>query len=293
MPAIEVDGGIDINTAPLVVKAGATTVEKTRKGNEKKSHHLIVSKEAAAVKNVDANNFDYFTLALREHWDLFKDYCIELYGESLDLDQVDLKRYQDLLVYAFIKENIAVGSRIMEVGGGNSRLLKKLSGTYECWNIDKLDGLGNGPTSAHIDNVHLVKDYMGNFNTDIPADYFDFVFSVSVLEHVPQDDDVLFENIVNDINRVLKKGAYSLHLFDIVYQNDKPRVFSKFIPYIFDNFKTVNVFVDPMVAYENNGVYYLCESTYDKIWYKYTKKSYKDFGKPTSYNILWENQSAC
>lgn len=235
------------------------------------------------------NGFDYFTIALKSHWEFFKGYDVELFGEVVDPATVDLKRYQDLLVYAFIKENIPQNSRIIEVGGGNSRILSYLSDSYECWNIDKLDGVGNGPRSVKINNVKLVKDYLGNFNSEIPDNYFDFAFSVSVLEHVPQDNISLFDNIVSDINRVLKTGAYSLHLFDIVYKDGKPRVFNKFIPFIFDKVKTTNKFIDPVEAYKNLDIYFLTQEAYEKIWYKYTKRTYEDFGKPTSYNILWRN----
>jgi ubiquinone/menaquinone biosynthesis C-methylase UbiE len=231
---------------------------------------------------------DHFTYARKSHWEYFHGLDVELFGEPLDPTQVDLKRYQDLLAFLFIKQNIRKGSRLLEIGGGNSRILKKLSADYECWNVDKLEGVGNGPVSADIHGVTLVRDYIGNFNSQLPNDYFDFVFSVSVLEHVPKGNPGLFDNIVKDINRVAKDGAFSLQLFDIVFKGQSTRVFHDLIRYIFANVQTLNKLVEPEEANASQDLYFLSEDVYENVWFKYTKQSYKQFGRPTSINILWK-----
>ena len=48
---------------------------------------------------------------------------------------------------------------------------------------------------------------------ELPDHYFDFVFSVSALEHTPDDHSVRV-NVLKDINRILKPGCPSLHCFD-------------------------------------------------------------------------------
>jgi hypothetical protein len=100
--------------------------------------HLISSK-------IDPERFNNFTISRRSHWDLFAGYDKELYGKKVSLDKCTLKFYQDLLVFKFIKENIASKARILDVGGGDSRILKHFATTHDCWNIDKLEGMGNGP----------------------------------------------------------------------------------------------------------------------------------------------------
>jgi ubiquinone/menaquinone biosynthesis C-methylase UbiE len=116
-----------------------------------------------------------------------------------------------------------VGSTILDAGGGYSRILSHLKNDYECWCIDKYEGLGNGPKDLPGGDVgyRTVIAYMGNFNSDLPDDYFDLVFSVSALEHTPLDAQNVI-NIIEDINRVLKTGGFSLHCLDMLIDKTAP-----------------------------------------------------------------------
>lgn len=239
-------------------------------------------------KRIPLNRFDDFTYACNWHWDIFKPLDEELFGESVNPFQVGLKQYQDLFVYTFIKDHVPPGTKILDVGGGKSRILTKLQNEYECWNVDKMEGLGNGPRELNNVGYRLVKDYMGNFNRELPDDYFDFVFSISALEHVPQDDSVFLQNIIDDMDRVLKQGCYSLHLFDIVYQGTLLKRFNKFIYHIFTSVRTVNEFVHPNFVGDGFDLYFLPREAYERKWKRITKKTYESFGKPSSINALWQ-----
>jgi hypothetical protein len=88
----------------------------------------------------------------------------------------DLKVYQDLLIYSFIINNLTPGSRILEIGGGESRVIECLKRDYEFWNLDKLEGKGFGPKRLlNTDGFILVKDDIGNFSKKLPETYFDLV----------------------------------------------------------------------------------------------------------------------
>jgi hypothetical protein len=104
--------------------------------------------------------------------------------------------------------------RIAEIGGGDSRVLKRLAVNNECWNIDKFEGLGQGPATVPIgesNNIKIIKSYMGEFSKELPVEYFDFVFSISVVEHVPNEKLKLF---FQDIERILKPGGLTIHAID-------------------------------------------------------------------------------
>ena len=223
---------------------------------------------------ITPGNFDDYTYARNGHWDTLKKYEKDLYGEVIDPAYADLKRYQDLVTYAFIVENIKPGARILEVGGGNSRIFERLSSEYECWLVDKLEGLGNGPKHINAKNVKLIRDYIGTYNKELPENYFDFVFSISVLEHVPQNDEGFLMSIIDDTNRVLKVGGYSLHLFDVVLKDGLAKEFSKLIHLMFDVMPTCNKYVDVVEADKDGDIYYLNRETYNRKWMKYTNKSY-------------------
>ena len=235
---------------------------------------------------IDPESFQDFTYSRRSHWALFKGYDKRLYGKKQKMDRSTLKVYQDLLVFVFIKEHIPPGSRILDVGGGDSRILKHLASTYECWNIDKLEGLGNGPRNIGNVPYKLVHDYMGNFNTELPDNYFDFVFSISVLEHLQPQEDEVFDNVINDINRVLRPNAFSLHLIDVVFKADGFWI-NGIIHRIFERVNTLNNYVSYETMQDNTDLYFMSKAVYEKTWINITKKPYSKFGRPSSLNILW------
>ncbi len=122
-----------------------------------------------------------------------------------------LKDFQDAFILSILK-NFSK-KRILEMGGGGSRTLPVLNKKNECWNVDKLEGLGHGPIGpiAPLKNVKLVKSYLGEFSNEIPDDYFDVVYSISVVEHIQKEQ---IKDTFLDIKRVLKKNGESYHVID-------------------------------------------------------------------------------
>ena len=175
-----------VNAIPLKRKVTPDTID-----------NFTYSKISNAVYLICRHSFDY-------------------YGFVIDLYRSALKCYQDLLVLAFIENTIPVGASILDVGGGYSRILSHLKHDYECWCIDKYEGLGKGPKGFTGEDAgyRTVIDYMGNYNSELPDDHFDLVFSISALEHTPLDSQNI-HNIIEDINRVLKPGGFSLHCLDM------------------------------------------------------------------------------
>jgi hypothetical protein len=94
-------------------------------------------------------------LHIRKHLTLIIFTLMPIYQRQT-LNSCDLKVYQDLFVYSFILENIPKGARILEVGGGESRIISCLKEDYEFWNLDKLEGQGQGPKI----NYQNMKDFL-------------------------------------------------------------------------------------------------------------------------------------
>ena len=103
--------------------------------------------------------------------------------------------------------------RILEAGGGNSRVLPRLDASCELWNADKFEGDGNGPI-AMIENprIKVVRSFVGDFCPDLPDDYFDAIFSVSVVEHIPG---AALGAFIDDSIRILKTGGVAIHAVDL------------------------------------------------------------------------------
>ena len=236
------------------------------------------------------DNFDYFTYSKKTQFEFFKKmkYDIELFGKEVDPGNCDLKVYQDLMTFSFIKQNYDKRIKMLDVGGGSSRILEHFKKTHECWNIDKLEGMGNGPLSINADGTRLIYDYMGNFNKDLPDNYFDLVFSISTLEHTPIDDIETYDTVLQDINRVLKKDCYSLHSIDVVWLGKDYVWTNDILNYFFKNQKMINSFVPFESIIEDPDVYVMSEKYFNNNWSYTTGKSYEEFGKPLSYNFLWK-----
>jgi len=121
-----------------------------------------------------------------------------------------MKTVQDTYVYHLLRHE--KGKKILEAGGGNSRLMRLLRKANECWLVDRFDGLGNGPKRRPLlRNVKIVQDYVGEFNPLLPDGYFDFVFSISVVEHIPLD---ALDDFFRDCARLLKPGGRMIHAID-------------------------------------------------------------------------------
>lgn len=121
-----------------------------------------------------------------------------------------LKAVQDLYILSRLRG--VSGCRILEAGGGNSRVLTQLATNNECWNADKLEGHGNGPTEdENAAAVRVVSCFLGEFSDRLPSGVFDYVFSISVVEHLADD---FLEPFFLDCARLLKPSGLCLHAID-------------------------------------------------------------------------------
>ena len=231
--------------------------------------------------------FSNFTYSKKTHFKLFdlENFDFKLFGKKIDPNMCDLKNYQDLLVFSFLVQNLPEDSKILEVGGADSRILGYFKNKYECWNIDKLEGLGFGLTDVKNSDYKLVRDYMGTFNKELPDNYFDLVFSISALEHVPNDDPKILKDVSDDINRVLKPGGLSLHCFDVIFQYASVWT-NDLLPYMFKTQNPINKFIEFEAMKEDPDLFLMSENAFNKTWKKNVKQPYVGF-KPLSYNILW------
>ncbi|CAK0779598.1 hypothetical protein CCP3SC15_660007 [Gammaproteobacteria bacterium] len=163
------------------------------------------------------------------------------------------------------------------------RILLFFKGRIEGWNLDKFEGVGNGPLKAmDSDKYHVVPNYIGSFDKRLPDHYFDLVFSISVLEHINEPDDVL-KKIVQDIDHLLKPGGYSVHCIDCRFPPGKPQNLDarKLAKFIIQQYG-----FDPQFVVEQSkraDVFYMSGAAYDRFWKKAcNNRSYEQDGLPFS-----------
>lgn len=122
-----------------------------------------------------------------------------------------LKTLQDLAVYAHLRD--MNGLTIAEVGGGDSRILPRLAKANRCFNIEPFEGADNGPKGeVKIAGVENIRTTVGQFDPALEDAFFDVVFSVSVVEHIPDPD---FPAFLEDNIRILKPGGVMFHAIDM------------------------------------------------------------------------------
>ena len=136
--------------------------------------------------------------------------------KSLEKVTVHLKSIQDLAVFSVLHG--LKHKDIAEVGGGVSRVLPFLAKSNRCTNIEKFGGVGGGPRKEkRIKGVANVHCFLGEYSSDLADASFDAVFSVSVVEHVPNDQ---LNDFFQDGIRILKPGGLWLHAIDLYLEND-------------------------------------------------------------------------
>jgi ubiquinone/menaquinone biosynthesis C-methylase UbiE len=127
---------------------------------------------------------------------------------------------------------------------------------------------------------------VGSFNPQLPDHYFDFVFSVSALEHTPEDQAVRV-NVLEDITRILKPGCPSLHCFDAFLRSDGQSSVNGLVPYLYANVPLRTPFVSLDEIEADPDTYAMSESAYEANWRSVVKLPYSDFGRPCSLNLFW------
>ena len=103
------------------------------------------------------------------------------------------------------------------MGGGDSRLLSTLARKNTCFNIDEFKGDGGGPKKEiRFRGIRNIKASVGDFSDSIENEQFDAVFSVSVVEHVPNQK---MSDFFMDCHRILKPSGLMIHLIDVYLED--------------------------------------------------------------------------
>ena len=105
--------------------------------------------------------------------------------------------------------------KALEVGAGGSTYFDEAIGqTWESWMIDKPGFYSKEQYELWLKNrknTKSVEGFMGEFLEELKPEFFNLVYSVSVLEHAPLGD---LDLIYADMYRVLKPGGFMVHSID-------------------------------------------------------------------------------
>jgi hypothetical protein len=123
------------------------------------------------------------------------------------------------------------GEKVLDVGAAYSPLPMHLQETYGCevWVVDDY-GTQSGETfwlrgqspQQHIDshpNVKFVLERLGEpARSSLPLQYFDVIYSLSTLEHVPTS---MLQQVWRHMDALLKPGGEMFHAVDLAFPSNR------------------------------------------------------------------------
>lgn len=153
-----------------------------------------------------------------------RDYCDSAdHLPFLSSLQGDLKDLQRPAALKLIVGLLPPGSSILEIGAGEPYVAHVLGLLgYKVTVVDPYDGSGRGPTEfeyykANYPDVTMVRALFSEKLTELTANSFDCIFSISVLEHIHQP---ALSDVFAGVHNFLRAGGHSLHLIDHVLAGD-------------------------------------------------------------------------
>lgn len=174
-----------------------------------------------SLKNFIINRYNQYSVS-EFSYATVKDFC-----DSADhLPQVcylngDLKNVQRPWMIKAILGQVPQGGKILEIGGGVplvAGMLQELG--YQVTLVDPYEGAGNGPVEyekyvQQFPKVNIVRSIFGVDTQNIDIASFDCIYSISVLEHIPQEN---INDLYNGIHKFLRPKGKSIHCIDHVIQ---------------------------------------------------------------------------
>ncbi|MFC1630003.1 class I SAM-dependent methyltransferase [Patescibacteria group bacterium] len=128
--------------------------------------------------------------------------------------------WDDLKVF---EKYITSGEKVLDLGCGNGRLSEIYKGT-EYVGVDNSEKLIQIAKQKYPDNEFLVADA---FQLPFPDNYFDKVFSIAVLHHIPSKE--LRLQFLKEVKRILKpKGLLIFTVWNLWNKRSAWKLFLKF-----------------------------------------------------------------
>ena len=144
---------------------------------------------------------------------------------NLISDQFSSTRYSIWPELKILGEYIKEGDKVLDLGCGNGRLLEIFKGR----NVDYV-GIDN---SEKLIEIAKEKNPAFNFqvadalNLPFPDNYFDKIFSIAILHHIPLDD--FRDQFVKEARRILRPGGFLiLTVWDLWRKPDSLKRIIKF-----------------------------------------------------------------
>lgn len=235
------------------------------------------------VNPLTRDTFEKFSFSRNYHINFFqnKHYDELLYGRKIPKEEYNLAKYQNLLIFSFITDNISEGAKILEIGNGDDAILNHFKYQRECYRLENPEFLLKEADVIEKNNSQFIKSIEGKLLNGLPKNNFDFIFLKSGLDYISSDEKSL-KTIFENIHLMLKPSGYALFSFrgkliaPYVLCNPFCKFIIKSMPFRKGEFSTLTESVNHNKILNDPD---LCD-------FENTEKFDKDI-RIASYNYLW------
>jgi len=239
---------------------------------------------------ISPETFKDFIYSKNKHFKYFQDNGIDIavFGKTINPEESDARIYQNLLVFAYVTQNLKPGSVILEIGNSNSPVFKALSlKGYDC---RKLNFKINDRETDTYDNVKtkiewILKNDKGEIIKDEDTTIADFLYSVSEFDKISETHE-LFESVYIKMKNSVKPMAYSLLCFVGSINKDKQIWNNKFLNYLSGKNFNSNITDQNSLIIKDKDLFFLSESFFEKHWKLSNEIKYEELGKMYSISLL-------
>ena len=248
---------------------------------------MLINKSPIGISPETFNSFIY---SKNSHFKYFQENEIDtaVFGKTIEPEESDAKIYQNLLVFAYVTQNLKPGSVILEIGNSDSPVFKALSlKGYECRKLNfkikdrETDSNDNG--SSEIEWV--LKNDKGQIINDENSTAADFIFSGSEFDNIPETQE-LFEEVFLKLRNSVKPMAYSLICFVGSANRDNQIWNNKFLNYLSGKNFNFNITDQNSLIVKDKDLFFLSEAYFEKHWKLSEEMKYEALGKMYSVSLL-------
>ncbi len=239
---------------------------------------------------INPETFTSFIYSKNSHFKYFHDIGIDttVFGKTIEPEESDAKIYQNLLVYAYVTQNLKPGTVILEIGNLECPVFKALLlKGYECrklnFKIKYPDADINDNNSTKID--WILKNEKGQIINEENSTKADFIYSVSEFDNIPEIPE-LFDEVYLKLKNSVKPMSFSLICFIGAVNKDKLIWNNKFLNYLSGKNYNFNISDQNSLIVKDKDLFFLSESFFKKHWKLSEEMKYEDLGKMYSISLL-------
>lgn len=240
--------------------------------------HIVPNKEAF---NRHSNLYGKYTDYAKDclSYATVRDFCdsVETFRDICNSNG-DLKNVQRPWMVKEIIATIPFGGKLIEIGAGEPQVanfLHKLG--YDVTIIDPYDGTGNGPVEyeyfkKQYPHITIIKNYFEDGINLLDEGSYDCVYSISVLEHIPDEK---IPEVFHGVRRILKPEGFSIHCVDHVIQGNGANEHDKKLRLILNEHHLLPGFDTTLNQLKDDVETYFLSAEGHNLWRG--KQKYSDF----------------